>query len=376
MKTTRREFIKGTLGGLCAAGLPSQSVWASNEAVPRRPLGKTGESISILGIGGHHLGQIENEQEAIRFVREAIDNGVTFMDNAWEYHKGRSEELMGKALQEGYRKKAFLMTKHHGRDKKTAIKHLEDSLRRLKVEQIDLWQFHEIIYEDDPKMIFSKNGGIEAAEQARRDGKIRFIGFTGHKDPSLFTQMLKQDYEWDAVQMPVNVLDPHFRSFQKEILPVLVERKIGIIAMKTLAGGHLLAPKIVTPQEALTYTWSQPVSTIVSGMDSRELLMANIQTAREFTPMSQEAQAKLLERTRSVASSGEYEPFKTTRKFDGWVGREQHGIAKESSCGMHSECLRFLTRGTQVMMPSCNWPRSDSSREDSGLSSTRKHLRN
>jgi uncharacterized protein len=325
--TTRREFIKQTAVVLCAASIAPHEVWAStSEGVPKRILGRTGEKVSILGLGGHHLGQIKEDKESIRLIREGIDMGVTFIDNAWDYHKGRSEELVGKALRDGYRSKAFLMTKHHGRDKKMAMEHLEESLKRLQTDVIDLWQFHEIIYEGEPKKIFSQGGGIEAAFEAKKSGKVRYVGFTGHKDPKLFLEMLNNDYEWDTVQMPINVLDPHFRSFQENILPILVERNIGVIAMKTLAGGHLLDTKVVTPREALNYAWSQPVATIVSGMDSMDLLRANAQAAREFVPMTGEEQARLLERTKSVAADGKFEPFKTTMQFDGWFGRQLQGV--------------------------------------------------
>ena len=185
--------------------------------IPTRPLGSTGVNVSILGLGGHHIGRIRDDNQSIQLIRKAIDSGVTFLDNAWEYHNGRSEELMGKALTGGYRDKAFLMTKHHGRNKKTAMEHLEDSLRRLRTDVIDLWQFHEVVYDKDPEMIFAVDGGIEAAELAKKQGKVRFIGFTGHRDPVIHLKMLAYGYPWDAVQMPMNVLDPHFKSFQKNL---------------------------------------------------------------------------------------------------------------------------------------------------------------
>lgn len=248
------------------------------------------------------------------------------MDNAWEYHQGRSEELMGQALQEGYRQKVFLMTKHHGRYRQTAQKHLEDSLRRLQTEVIDLWQFHEVIYEADPGMIFAPGGSLEAAVAAKQSGKVRYLGFTGHKDPKIFAAMLEQDFPWDTVQMPVNVLDAHFRSFQQEILPRLRRRGIGVIGMKPLAAGHLLEAGVVSPKEALEYAWSQPVDTVVSGMSSIDDLQTNLALARAFTPMSPEAQANLLARTWAVAAQGQYEPYKTTRKHDGHFGRQLHGV--------------------------------------------------
>jgi predicted aldo/keto reductase-like oxidoreductase len=218
------------------------------------------------------------------------------------------------------------MTKHHGRDKKTAMQHLEDSLRRLGTDVIDLWQFHEVVYDKDPEMIFAQEGGIEAAELARQQGKVRFIGFTGHRSPMLHLKMLAYGYPWDAVQMPLNVMDPHYESFQRHVLPILTQRNIGVIAMKTMASGHVLRANVVTPAEALNYVWSQPISTLVSGIDSEEILEANVALAKSFRPMSAEDQASLLARTREAALTGEYEPFKTAPNFDGPVGRKLHGV--------------------------------------------------
>lgn len=328
-KSNRRDFLRAT-SALAAITLTRGSDSAETKAIPKRPLGKTGEQVSLLGVGGFHIGAIEDEQKSIALIREAIDMGVTFLDNAWEYNEGRSEEIMGKALRDGYREKAFLMTKHHGRDKKTAMRHLEDSLRRLQTDVIDLWQFHEIVYEKDPEMIFAENGGgIEAAIEAKKSGKVRFIGFTGHKDPAIFQEMLKHDFEWDTVQMPLNVLDAHFRSFEKNILPILLERGIGVLAMKTLGSGFVLKSETVSREEALRYAMSLPVSTVISGMSSSEQLKQNAEVARNFQPLSEEEKKQILDKTRQVAMTGQFEPFKTTRDFDGPVGRKLHGI-KES----------------------------------------------
>ncbi|MDT8301729.1 MAG: aldo/keto reductase [Sedimentisphaerales bacterium] len=325
---TRRDFIKQTAYGLCAGNMLSHALAASGRAdIPTRPLGSTGVNVSILGLGGHHIGRIRDDNQSIQLIRKAIDSGVTFLDNAWEYHNGRSEELMGKALAGGYRNKAFLMTKHHGRNKKTAMEHLEDSLRRLRTDVIDLWQFHEVVYDKDPEMIFAAGGGIEAAELAKKQGKVRFIGFTGHRDPVIHLKMLAYGYPWDAVQMPMNVLDPHFKSFQKNVLPILVRRNIGVIAMKTLASGYVLRAKAATPKQALDYIWSQQVSTIVSGMDSEQLLKANVGFAQAFRPMGQMEQAELLDKTKDKALTGKFEPFKTPPNFDGPIGRKLHGIS-------------------------------------------------
>lgn len=313
--------------GICAGSLVSQALAASGGGgVPTRPFGSTGVNVSILGLGGHHAGRGRDADASVRLIRKAIDMGVTFLDNAWEYHDGRAEEYMGRALGDGYRARAFLMTKHHGRDKQTAMQHLEDSLRRLRTDVIDLWQFHEVVYDKDPEMIFAPGGGIEAAELAKKQGKVRFIGFTGHRDPMLHLKMLAYGYPWDAVQMPMNVFDPHYKSFQQHVLPVLVRRGIGVIAMKTMASGHVLRANVTTPAEALNYIWSQPVSTIVSGMESEALIEANVASARAFEPMTAAAQAQLLEKTRQAALTGSFEPFKTAPNFDGAVGRRLHGL--------------------------------------------------
>jgi predicted aldo/keto reductase-like oxidoreductase len=305
--------------------LPGMRNAYADEGVPTRRLGRTGVEVSMLGLGGSHVARIQEDEDAIRFVRTAIDMGVTFMDNAWEYHGGRAEELMGRALRDGYRERVFLMTKHHGRDRKTALDHLEDSLRRFQTDVIDLWQFHEVVYPSDPEMIFTQEA-IEAAEETKKAGKVRFIGFTGHKDPAIHRDMLDRGYAWDTVQMPLNVMDPHYKSFEKEILPVLLERDIGVIAMKTMASDHILRANVVRPDEGLRYVWSKPVATIVSGMDTLEVLEANVASAQRFKPMSPDEQEELLARTKEAGSSGEYEPFKTTRRFDGKVGRMLHGI--------------------------------------------------
>lgn len=325
---SRRQFLRQAACGVCSAGLLSRLSYGQDNSgpIPMRTLGRTGQKVSILGLGGHHIGSIRDEEESIRLIRSAIDMGVTFMDNAWEYHQGRSEEVMGKALTGGYRDKAFLMTKHHGRDRQTAMRHLEDSLRRLKTDVIDLWQFHEVVYEADPGMIFAEDGGIEAARQAVEQGKVRYIGFTGHKDPAIFKEMLSHDYKWDAVQMPLNVVDAHFKSFEQEILPILLERNIGVIGMKSVAAGRLLNTGLVTIEEALRYAWSLPTSTVVSGIGSMEHLKQNVEIARAFKPLGEQEKTALLAKTREAAQDGEHELYKTTRRFDGREGRQLHGI--------------------------------------------------
>lgn len=324
-ETNRREFLATTVAGAVAAGVGASQATAAvgSSGMPMRPLGNTGERVSLLCVGGHHIGRADlDEAASIRIMQEAIDEGATFMDNAWEYHNGRSEELMGKALQ-GRRDKAFVMTKHHGRDRKTAMKHLEDSLRRLRTDVIDLWQFHECVYENDPDLIFARGGGVEAADLAKKQGKVRYVGFTGHKSPFIHLKMLAYGYPFDAVQMPLNILDGSFRSFEKWVLPVLVKRGIGVVAMKTRASGSILSNNLATPDECWRYVAALPVSTIVSGMESLELLRDNLRMVRTLKPMTPDEMAAVRTRTHAVAMAGENELFKTTNRFDGAIGRAQ-----------------------------------------------------
>lgn len=286
-----------------------------DQPIPKRPLGSTGEMVSLLAVGGFHLGLPSNPQVGIEIIRTAIDNGVNFLDNSWGYHNGRSEEIMGRALRDGYREKVVLMTKNDGRDSKTYKKQLKQSLARLQTECIDVVQFHEIVHEDEPKRIF-EDGAIDAAVEAREDGKIRFIGFTGHKWPDLFKEMLEKEFPWDTVQMPLNIMDHHFRSFEKEILPILIERKIGVLGMKSLADGNLLNISSITPEESLRYTMSLPVSTVIVGMQSMEILKTNLQIASGFVEMTEEEKTNLLQRSKPLAAHGKYEPFKTSLRYD------------------------------------------------------------
>lgn len=331
-KTTRRSFLKSTVVGVGAAALTPAMVRqamaqtdAGQEGVPRRPMGRTGERISILAIGGAHVARAGGtEEQTISIIREGIDEGINFLDNAWEYHRGYAEEVMGKALRDGYRDRVLLMTKHHGRDRATAMQHLEDSLRRLETDVIDVWQFHEVIRENDVRRIFSE-GAIEAALEAKEQGKVRYIGFTGHRDPAFFRMMLEQDVDWDTVQMPMNPLDPHHASFETEILPILMERGIAPLAMKTAAGGGAMRAGL-EPTECLRYVWSRPVSTAISGISARSELRQNVAAARAFQPMNEQEITALLERTREAGTGGEYETYKTTQRWDGPIGREQeHG---------------------------------------------------
>lgn len=302
-----------------------------------RVLGRTGEKVSAIGVGGFHLGlgQVD-EQLAIRIVRTAIERGVTFMDNCWDYNDGVSEIRMGKALRDGYRDKAFLMTKIDGRSKKEAARQLDESLRRLQVDYLDLVQHHEVIRYEDPHRIFHEEGANAALVEAREAGKLRYIGFTGHKDPRIHLYMLEvaaaHGFTFDAVQMPLNVMDAHYRSFEKQVLPYLVEHDIGVLGMKCLADGILLESNTVTPIECLHYGLNLPTSVVITGIDSLEILDQALEAVRTFRPLSEQQAASLLARTAQAASSGEFEPFKTTSVFDGtaqhleWLGEEPERV--------------------------------------------------
>ncbi len=290
--------------------------------VPERPLGKTGINVSIVGLGGYHLGNVDDEKEAARMVHAAIDRGMTFMDNCWDYHDGKSEEWMGKALaQGGYRQKAFLMTKVDGRTKKAAAEQLDQSLKRLRTDTIDLVQLHEIIRDSDPGRCFAPGGAIEALVEAKQAGKLRFTGFTGHKDPTIHLAMLKaaddHRFEFDAVQLPLNVLDAHYRSFEKMVLPVLVQKGIGVLGMKPMSAGKILDTKKVSAVECLHYAMSLPTSVVITGCESMGILDQAIDAALTFEPMSAEQKTALLERTRELAKDGRLERFKTTTEHDG-----------------------------------------------------------
>ncbi len=299
-----------------------------------RDLGTTGERVSAIGLGGFHLGLPEvDEALAVRIVRAAVEAGVTFMDNCWDYNEGRSEVRMGKALRDGYRDRVFLMTKIDGRSKKEAARQLDESLRRLRTDCIDLVQHHEVIRIEDPHRIFREGGANEALVEARQAGKLRFIGFTGHKDPRVHLDMLdaadEHGFVFDAVQMPLSLLDAHYRSFGRQVLPRLVERGIGVVAMKSLSKGYLPATGVVSAAECLHYALDLPVSTVVTGVESLETLAQALAAVRSFTPLDDERRDALLARTAPLAAGGRYEPFKTTALFDGtarhpeWLGEEE-----------------------------------------------------
>ncbi|MEQ8968779.1 MAG: aldo/keto reductase [Coleofasciculus sp. C1-SOL-03] len=296
--------------------------------IPRRPLGRTGVDVSAIGLGGAHLGNASSQEEAIRIVQEAVDAGITFMDNAWEYNNHRSEELMGKALA-GRRDQVFLMTKvcTHGRDASVAMQQLEDSLRRLKTDYLDLWQIHEVVYDNDPELIFRQNGAIEALERAKREGKVRFVGFTGHKNPAIHLKMLAYDFPFDTCQLPLNCFDATFSSFEQQVLPELNRRGIAPIGMKSLSGnGQAIKNGILTVEEALGYAMSLPVATTVSGIPSLDVLRQNLAIARGFQPMNPEQMQALRDKCAVYAADGRFELFKTSKKYDADIGRIQHGF--------------------------------------------------
>jgi aryl-alcohol dehydrogenase-like predicted oxidoreductase len=301
--------------------------------IPQRVLGHTGERVSMIGLGGWHLGLPHVDQQlSIRLVRRAIDAGVTFMDNAWDYNDGASEERVGKALRDGYRDRVFLMTKIDGRSKREATRQLDESLRRLQTDRIDLVQHHEVIRYEDPHRIFDEAGANAALVEARRAGKLRYIGFTGHKDPHIHLHTLEvareHGFTFDTVQMPLNVMDAHYRSFERLVVPELVRQGIAVLGMKSMANGRILQSNTVTPIECLHYALNLPTSVVITGCDSMEILEQACEAARTFRPLSADAVRALLARTERAARSGEFELFKTTSIYDGtaknpdWLGEE------------------------------------------------------
>lgn len=298
-----------------------------------RTLGHTGEKVSAIGLGGWHLAlKHVGEPLSLRIVRAAIDRGINFMDNCWDYNDGASETRMGKALRDGYRSKVFLMTKIDGRSKKEAARQLNESLRRLKTDCIDLVQHHEILRYEDPHRIFDEDGANAALMEAQKAGKLRYIGFTGHKDPRIHLYMLEvareRGFRFASVQMPLNVMDAHYRSFEKLVLPELVRDNIGVLAMKTMANGIILRSKTVTAMECLHYALNLPTSVVITGIDSMKILDQAFEAVRTFKPMTDAQRKALLAKTERAASRGEFEPFKTSSIFDGtainteWLGEE------------------------------------------------------
>jgi predicted aldo/keto reductase-like oxidoreductase len=329
---SRREFVGMTVAATVAAGT-EKLAWAgvdSKTGMTYRKLGRTGEKVSMMGLGGFHIGNQKDEQESIRIIRTAIDNGVTFLDNCWDYNGGESEVRMGKALRDGYRQRAFLMTKIDGRTRKAATEQLEESLRRLQTDHIDLLQFHEIIRMEDPEKVFAPGAGMEAIVEARKAGKVRYIGFTGHKSPDIHLKMLEtadaHGFHFDTVQMPLNVMDAHFNSFGKKVLPVLVKKEIGVLGMKPMGAGLILKSNVVQPVECLHYAMNLPTSVVITGCDSLQVLESSLNAARTFRPMNETQVAQLLAKTADSARDGKFEGYKTTDNFDGtghnpqWLG--------------------------------------------------------
>ncbi len=345
---SRREFLE-MMAVTTAAASVTRKAWAAGPDSPERPrevvrgemryrlLGRTGEDVSLIGLGGHHIGRQKEENESIRIIRAAIDAGITFMDNSWDYHDGGSEIRMSKALRDGYREKVFLMTKIDGRTRRAAAEQIDQSLSRLQTNVIDLLQYHEVIRLEDPDRIFAEGGAHEAVLAAKKAGKIRFIGFTGHKDPVVHLRMLEiakeHGFRFDAVQMPLNVMDAHFRSFERHVLPVLVKEDIGVLGMKPMGDSLILRSKTATPIECLHYAMNLPTSTVITGIDSLEILKQDLEAVKTFRPLTKKQVTSLLTRTAQAASRGKFEGFKTTNSFDStaknpsWLGEADKGPA-------------------------------------------------
>jgi aryl-alcohol dehydrogenase-like predicted oxidoreductase len=297
------------------------------DAVPIRSLGKTGAGVSALGVGGHHLGDVPTVEEAIDIVHAALDAGVTFFDNCWEYHNGKSEVILGRALK-GRRDEAFVMTKvcTHGRGRKLAMKMLDESLRRLQTDHLDLWQVHGMVFDDDPELAYARGGVIEALDEAKRAGKVRFVGFTGHKLPSVHLEMIRRGYPFDTVQLPLNCFDASFRSFETEVLPELRCRRIAALGMKPLGGtARAIEAGLVTAPEMLRYAMSLPVAVTITGMQSKKDLEQALGIARGFEPMREAEMQALRDRCAAAAADGRFEPYKLSMKFDNPEARRAHG---------------------------------------------------
>jgi predicted aldo/keto reductase-like oxidoreductase len=329
---TRREFLGAVLTTSLLAGLAGPDLWAAGDenGIPYRKLGRTGERISLVGLGGYHLGMPSDDEVSIKIIRTALDSGINFLDNCWDYNGGTSEIRMGKALRDGYRQKAFLMTKIDGQTKKAAAAQLDESLRRLQTDHLDLLQFHEVIRMTDPERIFAPGGGMEAVLEAKKAGKVRYIGFTGHKNPAMHLHMLEtaatHQFHFDAVQMPLNAMDAHYESFGQRVLPVLVKNEIGVLGMKPMGAGRLLDSHTLSPVECLHFAMNLPTSVVITGCQSLADLQQAQDAARSFKPLSAAETAALLARTEQAARNGEFEGYKTTNNFDGtahnpqWLG--------------------------------------------------------
>jgi predicted aldo/keto reductase-like oxidoreductase len=325
---SRRGFLGLVAASFLLAHAGQQSLRAdSKNGIPYRTLGRSKEKVSLVGLGGYHLGKQADPQESIGIIRTGLDEGVNFLDNCWDYNDGESEVRMGNALRDGYRQKAFLMSKIDGRTKAAAASQINESLRRLQTDRIDLLQFHEVIRDTDPDRIFAEGGAMEAVLEARKAGKIRFIGFTGHKSPDIHLKMLstaaKHNFTFDAVQMPLNVMDAHFNSFEKKVLPVLVKSDIGVLGMKPMGDHVILESKTATPVECLHYAMNLPTSVVITGCDSLPILRQALQAARSFQPMNSSQVTELLAKTAKAAEAGQFELYKTSHRFDGTFANPQ-----------------------------------------------------
>ena len=335
----RRDFLKTAAAAGIGATIAANAQTRPSAAPIKRPespdmiyreLGTTGERVSAIGMGGYHLGMQSDPTESVRLIHTGVDHGITFLDNCWDYNDGTSEVRMGQALRDGYRQKVFLMTKMDGRTAVEYNRQLEESLGRLQTDVIDLVQFHEVIRMEDPDRIFAPGGAIEAAIAARQAGKLRYIGFTGHKDPAVHLRMLetaqKHSFHFDTVQMPINVMDAHFRSFTHQVMPVALKQGIGVLAMKTFGDSFILKSNTVQPMEALRYGLTQPISVLITGINNTQVLDQALEAARIFKPMTTAEVQTLLVRTATAAADGQFEPFKTSAHFDGtahnpkWLG--------------------------------------------------------
>jgi aryl-alcohol dehydrogenase-like predicted oxidoreductase len=325
---SRRDFVSFAAASILFARANRQvAASESKNGIPYRTLGRTREKVSLVGLGGYHLGRQADPQEGIRIIRTGLDEGLNFLDNCWDYNGGESEVRMGNALRDGYRQKAFLMSKIDGRTKAAATNQINESLKRLQTDRIDLMQFHEVIRETDPERIFAEGGAMEAVLEAQKAGKIRYIGFTGHKSPDIHLKMLatasQHKFKFDAVQMPLNVMDAHFESFEKKVLPVLLQSDIGVLGMKPMGDHVILESKTATPVECLHYAMNLPTSVVITGCDSLPILQQALQTARSFQPMNAAAVSALLAKTAKAAEAGKFELYKTSHHFDGTFANPQ-----------------------------------------------------
>lgn len=329
----RRRFLQTSVAAGLTLALADKVLAAQKDTgsgLPKRPLGSTGADVSILCLGGWHIGQAgkdDGDAAAIKLMHAAIDNGMTFFDNCWDYHDGYSEELMGKAIHDR-RDKVFLMTKVCNRDYEGAKANLDDSLKRMQTDHLDLWQFHEMVYDNDPDWVFEK-GGLRAALEAQKAGKVKHIGFTGHKDPEIHLKMLNKPYQWASAQMPINVCDYFFRSFLHQVVPQCLKQNTGILGMKSLGGGvegKIPASGLVAAKDCIHFSLSQPISSLVVGLRNERDLTQALEVGRDFKPLSLEQQAAILEKVKEPSGDGRHELFKTSKDFDGPYHRKQHGF--------------------------------------------------